>query len=50
LYVDVSKTHKRLALPINKALLAIIEEMISQGELPASGYIFTSDKMLKKAK
>jgi integrase len=40
LYVEVPKTHRRLALPINKALMKVIEEMRQNGELPDSGYLF----------
>lgn len=42
LTVHVSKTHRTLQLPINKALLKVIEEMKESGALPKSGYLFTS--------
>ncbi len=43
LYVKVPKTHRCLALPINKALMKIIQEMQQNGELPESGYLFSSE-------
>jgi len=43
LYVRVPKTDRRLALPINRALRRVIAEMQKSGELPESGYIFTSE-------
>lgn len=42
LTVHVAKTHRTLQLPINKALLKVIEEMQETGSLPESGYLFTS--------
>ena len=42
LYAQIPKTHRRLALPINKALARVINEMIEDGELPESGYVFRS--------
>ena len=42
LTVHSPKTHRALDLPINKALLRVIREMIEQGDLPKSGYLFTS--------
>jgi len=43
LYVQVSKTRRRLALPINKALFRVIQEMLQNNEMPDSGYIFRSE-------
>ena len=43
LTVRIPKTHRTLELPINKALMKIIEEMVANGELPESGYLFTSE-------
>ena len=42
LYAHIPKTHRRLALPINKALMRVINKMIETEELPESGYIFRS--------
>lgn len=43
--VRSSKTHRQLVLPINRALMRVIEEMRANHELPESGYIFTSDSI-----
>lgn len=43
IHVNSHKTRRRLALPINKALLRIITEMQDNNELPASGYPFSTD-------
>lgn len=43
LTVNAPKTHRRLILPINQALMRIIEEMQINGDLPESGFIFRSE-------
>ncbi len=48
IYVNAQKTRRRLALPINKALLRVINEMEDNNELPASGYLFTTDRTRPK--
>jgi integrase/recombinase XerD len=46
LYIQATKTHRRIALPINKALMAVIREMEGQGELPDSGYLFRTNSIM----
>ena len=41
-YIYAQKPQLHLALPINRALWRVIQEMIENGELPESGYIFRS--------
>ena len=42
LTVHTPKTHRQLVLPINRALMRIIEQMHEDNRLPESGYIFRS--------
>ena len=42
LHVHAQKTRQRLALPINKALARVFQEMEANGELPDSGFLFKS--------
>lgn len=49
LTVHSSKTHRQLVLPINRALMRVIDEMRANGELPKSGSIFTNDSIRHRA-
>lgn len=40
IYINAQKTNRRLALPINNALLRVIQQMQKNKELPKSGYLF----------
>lgn len=45
LTVRSSKTHRQLVLPINRALMRVIEEMQANNELPESGHLFRSNSI-----
>lgn len=44
IYINAQKTNRRLALPINNALMRVIEQMQNNKELPRSGYLFPRNK------